>query len=108
MDDDSIKQDMKPIYDLTNSINESDHENNKETIFVDGRSYEDHSFDRDEIITLVDVIDDNANVDSPIRDEVIKHAEKIVAEIAREIIPDIAKKIIKEEIEKIKKTINDK
>jgi hypothetical protein len=103
MDDDSIKQDSSPIYDLTNSINESDHGNNKETIFVDGRGYEDRPFDRDEIITLVDVIDDPANGGSPVRDEVIKRAEKIVAEIAREIIPDIAEKIIKEEIEKIKK-----
>ena len=102
MDDDSIKQDGSPIYDLTNSINESDHGNHKETIFVDGRGYEDPAFDRDEIITLVDVVDDQADGDSQIRDEIIKRAEKIVAEIVRKIIPDIAEKIIKEEIEKIK------
>lgn len=108
MEDDSIKQDNGPIYNLTNSINESSPGNKKETIYVDGRGYEDRVFGRDEIITLVDVIDDNANADSAIRDEIIKRAERIVAEIAREIIPDIAEKIIKEEIEKIKNINNDK
>jgi hypothetical protein len=103
MDTNSIIKENENVLDLTDEIKDQNNGNHQEVIIVDGRGYTKDSGDREEIYTLVDVIDDNQTQDK-IQKEIIARSEEIIERIARKIVPEIAERIIKEEIEKLKNT----
>lgn len=102
MDANSTIKEDKMIHDLTDAYQETNNGNNQEVIVVDGRGYENNDPGKNDIYTLVDIIED-AQTGDKIYEDIIKQAEKIVENIASQIIPEIAERIIREEIEKIKK-----
>lgn len=102
MDSNSTITEDKNIHNLTDEYEELNNGNNQDVIVVDGRGYENNADNKEEIFTLVEVIEDTQNADK-IYEEILKRAAQIVERITREIVPEIAEKVIKEEIEKLKK-----
>jgi hypothetical protein len=102
MGSDSIATEDKNIHDLTDVYEEPNNLNNQEVIVIDGRGYENNTKKKNEIHSLVDVIEDIQTANN-LNEEIIKRATEIVERIARDLIPEIAERVIKEEIEKLKK-----
>jgi len=70
-------------------------------IVIDGRGYEDETPPKEEIHTLVDVVNDH-QIENELYEEIINRLSAIVEKVAREKVPEIAEKLIKEEIQKLK------
>jgi len=98
----------KKVFELTDVLEETKSQNDREVIVIDGRDYEKKNAEPTRPT--------NGNVPPfPSKEEIISEVkmttEKLVLEImpeiiertVKELIPDIAEKIIKEEIEKLKK-----
>jgi hypothetical protein len=105
MDSNSMAIEEKNIHDLTDVYEEINNVSNQEVIVVDGRGYEDSDKNKNEILTLIDVIED-APAANNLHEEIVKRSTEIAERIAREIIPEIAERVIKEEIERLKKISN--
>ncbi|HOW56933.1 MAG TPA: hypothetical protein PKZ12_02945 [Smithellaceae bacterium] len=99
---DSIAEEDKKIFELTDVYEERNDRNNQEVIVVDGRGYKRMAKDNKEVYELVDVVEVSQPGQPLNNEQVIKTVREVAERIAREIIPDIAERIIREEIEKIK------